>query len=95
MERRAEGPDLRMPLLFGAFGLIILVVICYSAAVFVFKADIPKGLDSLLTFLAGAVAGYLNAVYGWAFGSSQSSARKDAIIASTVAPTTDPVDTAK
>lgn len=92
MERRAEGPDLKLLLVLGAFLLIVLTVGCNVGLAVYFQNDVPESLKTMFAGIVGAILMLLKEVFGWVFGSSQSSARKDAIIAGTVVPPTSTPD---
>lgn len=85
-ERRAEGPDLKWTLIVAAVGLIILTVGCNVGLAIWFNGDVPESLKTMFAGIVGAILMLLKEVFGWVFGSSQSSARKDALIATVVPP---------
>lgn len=80
-DRCPNDADLKLILLYGAFGLLVMTVIGYSVLVVFFKDDIPEGLKTLFAFMVGALLGNLKEVFGFTFGSSQGSHAKDAAVA--------------
>lgn len=68
-------------LIIGAFALLLMATVAYCILAIFFKGDLPEGLKTLLTVIVTGTLLNVKEVFGWVFGSSESSQKKDETIA--------------
>ena len=80
-----NSPDLKWTLLIGTFVGLVLIILAFVGMA-AFLGSLSGELIGFLSMIAGALLANLKEAFGWSFGSSQASQKKDDTI-STMATT--------